>query len=128
MKEITLRNDWHASKWWRPKSLGSAYGEEIINDRGKIGESHPQARRILWVVFTLRDRATRLNQSEGESWRARKGYVPPSDKGTWFYASLSSIRAVYSSRLGKPTISRLLMSVINGHLRAAKPAGVCVFQ
>lgn len=67
-----------------------------------------------------------INRREGER-RAPLARVasrrsnPPSDQGTRFYASLSIPHCLFLSPR-KPTISRLLMSVINGHLRVRAPA------
>lgn len=71
----------------------------ITNDRGKIGESHPQDPRSLsQLILRCIVRRNRINRREGLDVRARGACYPSSDKGTRFYASLSSIRAVYSSR------------------------------
>lgn len=71
----------------------------ITNDRGKISESHPQDPRSLsQLILRCIVRRNRINRREGLDVRARGACYPSSDKGTRFYASLSSIRAVYSSR------------------------------
>lgn len=71
----------------------------ITNDRGKIGESYPQDPRSLsQLILRCIVRRDRINRREGLDVRVRGACRPSSDKGTRFYASLSSIRAVYSSR------------------------------
>lgn len=84
---------------------------------------HGIAFNAAWSCDASRDAIESIG---GRVVRARGACRPPSDKGTRFYASLSSIRAVFLSPQ-KPTISRLLMSVINGHLRVRRDGRrVCV--
>jgi len=109
------------------------HDDGVTNGR-EIGKSHPQDPQRS---FSQRDpplrRAMRLNRirgaREGRDASARGACRPPSPiKGRDFTPLyLASARCLSLSPQKQPTISRLLMSVINGHLRVRRRRA-CAFQ